>query len=320
MQPIERYGLVALVFLGITITAACLWEPEEDPAAPAAPGAAAERVARAADRPTPNAGGRDFVGARSSPTQRAKPKALSAEQRQELLALQGRHQEADPARGASAQAPDAARAALADAIAARQADGVGAAEVLRALERPEAAETPRAEHRRAEPASAETPRTAEAAGRRVYTIRASDTLSEIASAELGTWKRWQEIVDLNPGLDPNKLREGARIVLPADGPARAAASTAPKAREGREAAAPAGSVHVVRENESLWKIAAARLGSGERWGEIAKLNPSIDPNRLSPGMKLTLPPDAGGAKASAPARDGGAVAQAASDERKGRVR
>lgn len=51
-------------------------------------------------------------------------------------------------------------------------------------------------------------------------------------------------------------------------------------------------VHIVRDNESLWKIAAKTLGNGNRYGEIAKLNASILENEdaLAIGMRLKLPP------------------------------
>jgi nucleoid-associated protein YgaU len=135
---------------------------------------------------------------------------------------------------------------------------------------------------------------------RLYEIKGDDTLSEIAMHELGTWKRWQEIVDLNPGLDPNHLRKGARIKLPAASPAVSGKPAAPRADEPPKASAQ-GPIHVVQENESLWKIAAVRLGQGERWGEIAALNPDVDPDRLKTGMKLVLPSGAARERALAQA-------------------
>ncbi len=50
---------------------------------------------------------------------------------------------------------------------------------------------------------------------RQYTIQAKDTLSEIAQRELGTIKRMDEILTLNPSLDKNNVRVGAKILLPA---------------------------------------------------------------------------------------------------------
>jgi len=58
------------------------------------------------------------------------------------------------------------------------------------------------------------PRQAPAAGNTTYTVRAGDTLSRIAQTQLGTSKRWREIVALNPKVDPDRLFVGARLRMP----------------------------------------------------------------------------------------------------------
>ncbi len=49
--------------------------------------------------------------------------------------------------------------------------------------------------------------------------------------------------------------------------------------------------HVVRQGDSLWQIAAARLGDGSRYDEIAELNAGIldSEDNLSVGMRLRMP-------------------------------
>jgi len=49
--------------------------------------------------------------------------------------------------------------------------------------------------------------------------------------------------------------------------------------------------YVVREGDSLWKIAAEQLGNGNRYKEISKLNPDIlaDEDNLTVGMRLKMP-------------------------------
>lgn len=47
-----------------------------------------------------------------------------------------------------------------------------------------------------------------------YTVKAGDTLSKIAAAKLGSWKRWKEIAKLNNIRDPRKLRVGQVLRLP----------------------------------------------------------------------------------------------------------
>ncbi len=51
-------------------------------------------------------------------------------------------------------------------------------------------------------------------GAKQYTIRKGDTLWSIAKKHLGSGKRWKEITDCNPGLNPQSLRIGQVITLP----------------------------------------------------------------------------------------------------------
>lgn len=52
------------------------------------------------------------------------------------------------------------------------------------------------------------------AGGKQYTIRKGDTLWSIAKKHLGSGKRWKEIMDRNPGLDPHGLKIGQVITIP----------------------------------------------------------------------------------------------------------
>jgi nucleoid-associated protein YgaU len=49
---------------------------------------------------------------------------------------------------------------------------------------------------------------------RTYVVQRGETLWRIAVHHLGDGQRWREIVELNPGLDPNKLRSGQEIRIP----------------------------------------------------------------------------------------------------------
>ena len=47
--------------------------------------------------------------------------------------------------------------------------------------------------------------------------------------------------------------------------------------------------HKVRAGETLFSIAAARLGNGRYWTRIRDANGNLDPTRLKPGVRLRLP-------------------------------
>lgn len=52
-------------------------------------------------------------------------------------------------------------------------------------------------------------------GTRRYEVQVGDRLETISRAHLGKKSRWREILGVNPGLDPKKIRPGQRIRLPA---------------------------------------------------------------------------------------------------------
>jgi nucleoid-associated protein YgaU len=74
------------------------------------------------------------------------------------------------------------------------------------------------------------------------------------------------------------------------------ATTKPAAPVKTEKQAPApaaktGSVYVVKEGDSLWKIAATQLGDGNRYREIVKMNSNIlsSEDDIAVGMQLKMP-------------------------------
>ncbi len=122
---------------------------------------------------------------------------------------------------------------------------------------------------------------------RLYTIKPGDTLSDISLAWFGTSVRWQEIVAANPGLNPNRMRVGHRITLPAKlkaaSPGRAIASAPPKMHTK--------GTYVVQAGDSLTTIAQEKLGSMRHWRQLWEINRAVigsDPDALKVGMRLQL--------------------------------
>ena len=71
--------------------------------------------------------------------------------------------------------------------------------------------------------------------------------------------------------------------------AKEAAVAKAKAEAEAAAAAEAAKKYVVQAGDSLWKIAADRLGDGNRYMEIAKLNNIKNPSVIFPGQELEIP-------------------------------
>ena len=138
---------------------------------------------------------------------------------------------------------------------------------------------------------------------RIVVMKTGDTLSDIAAEHLGSARRWPEIVEANPDVitNPDAVPAGTRLRLPAepypidqvvvqaqealelDPPERTTTTTTTTTTAGR--------TYTVVTGDSLYRIAANQLGSGERYTEIFEANKDqLDsPDDLTVGMVLKLP-------------------------------
>jgi len=125
-----------------------------------------------------------------------------------------------------------------------------------------------------------------AGNEREYVVKAGDCLSEIAQQELGSIRHLTRLREAN-GLTSNSIRVGQRLVLPQIG------DTAPVGRVDQERpAAPAANTRewkyvMVKEGDSLWKIAVRELGDGDRYDEIKQWN-DLKSDLLRPGAELRI--------------------------------
>jgi nucleoid-associated protein YgaU len=139
----------------------------------------------------------------------------------------------------------------------------------------------------------------------VYEVKTGDDLSRVAVNVYGIQqgKRWvniKRIYEANKSVMPSmdNLKVGQKLTipsLPADvvspEPAvkSAPASSAPAVKAAAKPAVEKTSGYVVKDGDSLWKIAKERLGSGTRYKEIMKLNGLDEDSSLQTGMSLKLP-------------------------------
>ena len=157
-----------------------------------------------------------------------------------------------------------------------------------------------------------------------YTWKNGDTFPILAQRFYGDASRLAILKRINEGR--TEVLPGERVLIPlydldaVQTPAPAAAASAPlvaggvagtsaaksAAQKKTALATPAASsstpastpasttgarVHIVKDGESLWKIAKAELGDGNRWKEIYELNKDKlkTPEALRDGMQLRLP-------------------------------
>lgn len=155
-----------------------------------------------------------------------------------------------------------------------------------------------------------------------YTWKSGDSYRGIAEQYYGDWTKFPLLRRANEGrkqvqigekvlvpvfdLDPAATANAPGLVAalqsaPAGAGASVPAATTPVAERANTpvkasskkapAASGGGKVHVVKEGESLWKIAKLELGNGANWNKIYEANKDImkSPEALKTGMKLKIP-------------------------------
>jgi nucleoid-associated protein YgaU len=93
-----------------------------------------------------------------------------------------------------------------------------------------------------------------------------------------------------PDANAAPVQPVAAATTPGPGPSAQQTQSAPVPAVAAETVKPA-RTHTVREGESLSDIADKYYGSSDKWPKIYRANRSAikDPDRIQPGMKLTIP-------------------------------
>ena len=137
-----------------------------------------------------------------------------------------------------------------------------------------------------------------------YVVQSGDTLSSIAHDKLGNASLWRKILELNPGLDEKSLAVGKVIKLPpkADAHPEAVGPTHPGTPTAPATPALGPNDYQIQAGDTLSKIAREKLGKESLWDKIVELNPGLNPDSLTVGKIIKLPPKpAATAPAPAPA-------------------
>lgn len=130
---------------------------------------------------------------------------------------------------------------------------------------------------------------------RIYVVRPGDTLSSIASQELGSVSLADNIFLLNRDViaDPDHLLVGIKIRLPIREGAYGQGDAANGgAGIGRRPTYGLGRTHVVTRGDTLSSIAQRYYGSSSAWRFLYEANKNVvpNPNTLSVGVELSIPP------------------------------
>lgn len=147
--------------------------------------------------------------------------------------------------------------------------------------------------------SVKTTKTAVPAGYTAYTVKKGESLSKIAY-RYGL--RWQDVAAANPGLNPNKLKEGQVISLPGTVDTSKAVARPASSSKKTAAATPAGAnVYTVQSGDYIGKIAGK---FHVRSADIKAAN-NLKSDKIIVGQKLVIPAK-GVAVSTQPAKSAGA--------------
>ena len=282
MQKIERYGVLALLLLVITLVAVGAWGErpgEETPVANQPSRAQIEQPIRQTAQ-DPAQGVAPQVAANRFP---ADPK-LS------LMLNTGTQASAE-----SRQTQDASSARVQRALDAMQ----------RAEPQPQAQTQ---EYRRVEPSGAPIDRSIQFntnpnLPERVHIVRSGEVFSTIVENQCGGRRFNGQVLALNPGLNPDRIRVGQRILLPVrnvslkteDHMAKTSSPpVAPLEGNSMPTSQPSGrlrslSVYRVQSGDMLSRIISANCPPGVNLDDVVALNHGMDPNRIFVGQELRLP-------------------------------
>jgi nucleoid-associated protein YgaU len=138
-----------------------------------------------------------------------------------------------------------------------------------------------------------------------YTVASGDTLGGIAKKTYGKETAWTAIQAANPGVNPNNLKVGTVLQLPAAdqlpageqvaaaGKSRGAtrASTPPSKKGGSKSTGTTGRRYTVKNGDTLWKIAKAEYGTATKANvdRIREANSIGSDGALKAGQSLTIP-------------------------------
>jgi LysM repeat protein len=119
----------------------------------------------------------------------------------------------------------------------------------------------------------------------MYEIQEGDTLQKISLNFYGTTKKYILLTQVNPQVNPSRLKLGERIKIP---------NLELSDREKQEDVLlhyqnPTKRPYTIKQNEVLSIIAAKELGSSKKVKSILEVNPGLKPDKIRAGQKIFIP-------------------------------
>jgi nucleoid-associated protein YgaU len=134
-----------------------------------------------------------------------------------------------------------------------------------------------------------------ASAERTHVVQPGEMLTSIAAAAYGDSRKWKQIADANPNVDPDRMKPGTKLVIPV-----LAAYTQPGSHQtaASTAAIDTRTQYRVQPNDSLYRISLKLYGKADHVDQLYSDNKDVigaDPRRLKLDMilKLSDPPTAG---------------------------
>ena len=124
---------------------------------------------------------------------------------------------------------------------------------------------------------------------RTYIVKEGETLTEIATRELGSFSAWRDIATLNSIDDPSSIPTGRTLRLPIK-VASKKKSTDQITNAIKQNSNIALNTHRIVEGETMSSIAGDYYDNVNKYSVIAQANPNVDPARLQIGVLLVIPP------------------------------
>jgi nucleoid-associated protein YgaU len=127
---------------------------------------------------------------------------------------------------------------------------------------------------------------------RTHVIASGDTFEALAQKYFNDSTKWQLIAKANPTVEPERLKIGQKIRIPAGGStATLAADTSAQSvtSPARSINTSGGSFHTVAKGETPSSISRKYYGSDKYWRQILAANKGTTEKNLKVGQKLTIP-------------------------------